>query len=151
MPTAMSAGSVVPPLAFALAALPLLVDNVRTGRITNANNAILLVTSLGVLALGPSFGMAPFHLPAPSPWLLVLLVPPALFATGAIGGGAAKFLIALLPWFSPGEYLAIVAAGFLAAGVIGKLRRQKDVQIAPPTALFGLIVLALSAANVAHR
>ena len=139
------ANQLLRPLAFAAAALPMVGDNLRTGNITNLNNGILLVGGLGVIALEPSLGMAPFQLPAPSPWMLVALVPFAMFVLRWIRGGAAKFLIALLPWFSPGEYLFVVGAGMLLAGLIAAALRRKDSQIAPPMALLGLIVLALRA------
>jgi len=146
MPSDFAARQLLAPLAFAAAALPMVVDNLRTGNITNMNNAILLFGGLGVMVLGPSLGMAEFHLPAASPWLLVALLPLAMFALRWIRGGAAKFLIALLPWFAPGEYLAVVGVGFLLAGIAAKILRRKDTQIAPPIVLLGLIVLALRAA-----
>ena len=133
----------IKPLVFAVAALPMVTDNLRTGHIANTNNAILLLAGLGVLALGPTLGMSEFHLPAPSLWMLVALVPFAMFALKWIRGGAAKFLIALLPWFSPGEYLSVVIIGFLLVGIAGKVLRQKDVQIATPMVVLGLVVMAV--------
>jgi Flp pilus assembly protein protease CpaA len=145
-----AASLLIKPLAFAAASLPLVIDNLRTGNITNMNNAILLVAGLGVMALGPTLGLAGFQLPALSPWMLVALVPFVMFALKWVRGGAAKFLIALLPWFSPGEYLAVVVSGFVLAGVTGAALRRKDVQIATPMVLLGLIVLALGAAARWH-
>ena len=136
----------IKPLAFLLAAAPLAIENLRTGAITNANNAILLAAGLGVLVLGPTLGMGAFQLPPLSPWLLVALLPFVMWALKWVGGGAAKFLIALLPWFSPGEYLAVVSIGFLLAGIVGQARRSKVVQIAPPMVLIGLLVQAAGAA-----
>lgn len=147
----LAANLLIKPLAFSVAALPLVIDNLRTGRITNWNNAILLFGGLGVLALGPTLGMSEFHLPAPSLWMLVALIPFAFFALGWIGGGAAKFLIALLPWFSPGEYLFVTIAGLILAGVIGRVRRRKDTQIALPMVVIVLIVQAVAIAASGQR
>ncbi len=130
----------IKPLAFSIAALPMVVDNLRTGRITNWNNAIIFLVGLGVLALGPTLGMPEFHLPALSLWPLVAVVPFVMFALKWIRGGAAKFLIALLPWLSPGEYLCVTIAGFILASLVSLVRRQKEMQIAPPMVLIGLIV-----------
>jgi uncharacterized membrane protein len=145
-----AANLLIKPLAFSIAALPMVVDNLRSGRITNTNNAILLLGGLGVMALGPTLGMSEFDLPAPSLWLLVAVVPFVMFALKWIRGGAAKFLIALLPWFSPGEYLFVVFTGFLAVGVAGKVLRHKDVQIATPMVVLGLVVMAVRVAAVRH-
>ncbi len=145
-----AANLLVKPLAFSVTALPMVIDNLRTGRVTNTNNAILLLCGLGVLALGPSLGMSQFHLPAPSLWMLVALVPFAMFALKWVGGGAAKFLIALLPWFSPGEYLFVVIAGFLLVGAAGMVLRHKEVQIATPMVVLGLVVMAVRVAAVRH-
>jgi prepilin peptidase CpaA len=130
----------IKPLAFSIAALPMVVDNLRTGRITNWNNVIIFLVGLGVLALGPTLSLSDFHLPAPSLWTLVALVPFVMFALKWIGGGAAKFLMALLPWFPPGEYLCVTIAGFVLASLVSLVRRQKEMQIAPPIVLIGLIV-----------
>ncbi len=124
---------VIKPLAFVVAALPMAIDNIRTGLISNLNNAILFLGGIGVLALGPTLGMETFSLPAPS------LVPFALFALRLIGGGAAKFLIALLPWFSPGEYIFVTVAGFIFAGVAGVARSRKNMQILLPILVAGLL------------
>jgi hypothetical protein len=140
----------IKPVAFFLAALPMLIENLRTGLVTNQNNAILFAVGLGVMVLGPTLGMGAFELPPLSPWMLVAFVPFAMFARGWVRGGAAKLLIALLPWFSPGEYLLVAAAGFLLAGVVGAVWRIKDVQIAPPILVIGFMVQALGAA-VRHR
>jgi Flp pilus assembly protein protease CpaA len=130
---------VIKPLAFVVAALPMAIDNIRTGLISNLNNAILFLGGIGVLALGPTLGMETFSLPAPSLWMLVALVPFALFALRLIGGGAAKFLIALLPWFSPGEYIFVTVAGFIFAGVAGVARSRKNMQILLPILVAGLL------------
>jgi Flp pilus assembly protein protease CpaA len=90
--------------------------------------------------------MAGFELPPPSPWMLVALVPFGMFALKMIGGGAAKLLIALLPWFAPGEYLFVVAMGFFATGVAGLALKRKDLQIATPVLALGLVLQVASAA-----
>jgi prepilin peptidase CpaA len=136
----------IKPLVFAIAALPMVVDNLRTGRITNTNNAILFLAGLGVLALEPLIGGADFNLPPASLWLLVAVIPFVFFALGWIGGGAAKFLIALLPWFSAGEYLSVAAAGLVLSSVIAKALRRPDAQIAPPTVMIGLVAQAAAIA-----
>jgi len=142
----------IKPLVFAIAALPMVIDNVRTGRITNANNAILFIAGLGVLALGPVLGGGDFQLPALSLWTLVVVLPFVFFALGWVGGGAAKFLIAMLPWFSAAEYLSVAVAGLLLAGVIAKALRRRDAQIAPPMVMLGLIVQVAAIAAVGpHR
>jgi Flp pilus assembly protein protease CpaA len=120
----------------------MLIDNVRTGQIKNPNNVLLLIVGLGVLVLGPRLGMDGFHLPALSAWPLVALVPFGLWVKGWLGGGAAKFLIALLPWFSPGEYVWVAVGGLVACSVIAKALRQKDTRLVPPAVAIGLMVQA---------
>jgi Flp pilus assembly protein protease CpaA len=146
----LAATLLIKPLVFAVAALPLVIDNLRTGQISNWNNTILLLGGLGILALGPTLGMSGFHLPAPSLWMLVALVPLAFFALGWVRGGAAKFLIALLPWFSSGEYLFVTISGLILAGVVALARRRKDTQIALPMVVIGLIVQAAGIAAGPH-
>jgi Flp pilus assembly protein protease CpaA len=141
----------VRPLVFAIAALPMVVDNLRTGRITNRNNAIIFLAGLGMLALWPVLSATDFHLPAPSLWMLVGVIPVAFFALGWIGGGGAKFLIALLPWFSAGEYLSVAAVGLILAGGVAKALRRENAQIAPPMVMMGLIVQAAGIAATAQH
>jgi hypothetical protein len=138
MPIDAAAHLLIKPLAFTIAALPLVVLNLRTGNIPNWANAVLLGAGLAILALAGTL--------APSPWILMALAPIILFALKILPGGAAKFLIALLPWFTPGEYLFVTGAGFLLVGLIGKFRGDASVQIATPMSAIGLLVLAANAA-----
>jgi Flp pilus assembly protein protease CpaA len=138
----------IKPLVYILATAPLVIDNLRRGKITNWNNAVLFVAGLGVLVLGQTLGMSAFQLPPLSPWMLVVFVPFIMFALKWVRGGAAKFLIALLPWFSRGQYIFVTVTGFFLAGVIGRVQRSQETQIAPPTVLIGLIV---QAAAVRHH
>ena len=53
--------------------------------------------------------------PATSPWwFLVAAIPFGMWWSGSLGGGAAKLLIALLPWFTPGQYVLVFFGGALA-------------------------------------
>jgi hypothetical protein len=72
--------------------------------------------------------------------MLMAFVPFGAWMLGMVGGGAAKFAIALLPWFSPAAYGFVVVAGLLVAGVTGVVRRRKDVQILLPMFVAGLVV-----------
>lgn len=146
MSFAVAAPLFVKPLAFLAASLPIVIENLRTGHIPNISNAALLAGGLGVMALGPTLGMAGFDLPSPSPWMLAALAPLGMYALKMIRGGAAKLLIALLPWFPPSEYLFVVAIGFFFAGAAGLALKRKDVQIATPMLALGLVLQVAGAA-----
>ena len=83
---------------FLLAILPLMIDNLRTGRATNANNLILLIGGLAMLVLDRAMGWSDRSLLASGGWILagmaVLLVVHRLIA---VPSGVAKTLMALLP------------------------------------------------------
>ena len=137
----------IKPLAFSIAALPVMVENLRTGMISNWGNAILLLAGLAVLTLEPTFGMSGFHLPVPLPWSPMKLILLAFFVRMRFGGGAVKFLVALLPWFSTDEYLLVTTARCALASIIGYVRGIKEVQIAPQMVVIGLLVLAVGTAG----
>ena len=134
-------------LAFALATLPMVIYNLRTGMITNLYNAVILLAGIGVLALGPTFGMSGFSLHSLGFWTLSAIVFLFFYKRGWIHGGATKFFIALLPWFSQNEYISVASCGLLVAAVIGLTLRHKEPQIAPSVVVCGLIALVVSAAH----
>ena len=128
---------------FVLAILPLLIDNLRTCRVTNGNNLILLLGGLAMLVLDRAMGWSDRSLMESGVWIIagaaVLLV---LVPLGGGPFGVAKTLIALLPWFSVDGYLVMVSAGLLVAALIGYAKRR-DAQVVPPLAAVGVFVLAL--------
>jgi hypothetical protein len=128
---------------FLLAILPLMIDNLRTGRATNGNNLILLLGGLAMLVLDRGMGWSDRSLLASGGWIIagmaVLLVVPRMIG---IPSGVAKTLMALLPWFTMANYLVVVAAGLLITALIGFVTRR-DAPVVPPLMVAGAFILAL--------
>lgn len=128
---------------FLLAILPLMIDNLRTGRATNANNLILLIGGLAMLVLDRAMGWSDRSLLASGGWILagmaILLVVHRLIG---VPSGVAKTLMALLPWFTVESYLVVVTAGLLVTALIGFATRR-DAPVVPSLMVAGVFVLAL--------
>lgn len=108
--------------AFAIILLPALIENLRRDTITNLQSALVFVAGMTLLAAERLFVATPMSLPWVfwiAAFLLVLLL--ALF--GQVAGGGAKFMIALLPWFTIWEgYAAVVWAGLLLTAALGYVK-----------------------------
>ncbi|KRQ97830.1 hypothetical protein [Bradyrhizobium valentinum] len=128
---------------FLLAILPLMIDNLRTGRATNGNNLILLLGGLAMLVLDRAVGWSDRSLLASGGWIIaggaVLLVVHRMIG---VPSGVAKTLIALLPWFAMGSYLVVVTAGLLITALIGFVTRR-DAPVVPPLMVAGVFILAV--------
>src|SRR5262249_42739388 len=101
---------------FLLAVLPLLIDNLRTGRVTNGNNLIVLFGGLAMLVLDRAMGWSNQSLLASGGWIIAGMV--ILLVVIQMTGqpfGVAKTLMALLPWFTIESYLIVFSAGLLMA------------------------------------
>jgi hypothetical protein len=116
-----------------LSMAPLLISNVRTGLAKNALLGLLL--AIGVLAavLRPVYGDEPLKLSSLVIWVFAAILLIGISASGIIGGGVAKLLIALLPWFSFGHYLLTITLGMLLAAVVGWIKGRAAL-IVPPMA-----------------
>jgi hypothetical protein len=136
------------PIAFALAILPLLVLNLRTGQVKNSYILLVFASGLVIAAVsrGSDWSLSPVPLIS-VPWFVaasaVLIV---LFCTSIIPGGVAKTLIALLPWFSILGYLFVVTAGSFAFAFFAYLHRRNIYQsqtlpVVPIVATIGMISL----------
>jgi hypothetical protein len=130
---------------FLLAILPLMIDNLRTGRATNGNNLILLLGGLAMLVLDRATGWSDRSLLASGGWIVagmaILLV---LHQIADFPSGVAKTLMALLPWFSVDGYLLMATAGLLATGLFGYVtRRDAPVPVVPALVVAGVFTLAL--------
>ena len=135
------------PLALSAVTLPLVVHNLRTGRITNGYNATLFFAGIGVLVFGPGFGMETYQPPAPWFWVLVAF---GAWRIAGFGGGV-KFLMVLLPWFSEEEYVFVAIAGLLVTGIVGLARKNREAQIAPTMVAMGMLVHAPGIASIMLR
>jgi hypothetical protein len=128
---------------FLLAVLPLMIDNLRTGRATNGNNLILLLGGLAMLALDRAMGWSDRSLLASGGWIIagmaVLLVIHPLIG---VPSGVAKTLMALLPWFTVANYLVVITAGLLITALIGFVTRR-DAPVVPSLMVAGVFILAL--------
>jgi hypothetical protein len=128
---------------FLVAILPLLIDNLRTGRATNANNLILLLGGLAMLILDRAMGWSDRSLLASGGWIIagmaILFVVPRIIG---IPSGVAKTLMALLPWFTLESYLVVVTAGLLVTALIGYVTRR-DAPVVPSLTVAGVFILAL--------
>ena len=108
--------------AFFLLLLPVLVENVRSGRLTNAHSAMVFLGGVALLVadrvvVDPSAEI-PWGL-----WAAVILLVILSAVMGALPGGVAKFLIAVLPWFTGWEpYLWTAMAAFFLTAAIGYFR-----------------------------
>jgi hypothetical protein len=131
--------------AFALALLPALLTNARSGEIGNWDNAIVLMGGVAVVLAGRFVGGQ-----APPPYLFWGLAFGGLFVLAmmrSVPAGVVKFLAALLPWFDhPGGYFAAITIGFVAIAVAGTLRGGGPFPVVPPLYLAGLGTLAIAAA-----
>lgn len=122
-----------------LAFIPLLIYNLRTGNVKDALIGAILATGVIVAFFGPQIGAAPLTLSTLIGWALttVCLVGAALLCGAP--GGIAKFLIALLPWFSVGDYLMVIVIGmFLTVAVC--LVTRRSAAIVPPMMAASLAV-----------
>ena len=128
---------------FLLAILPLMIDNLRTGRATNANNFILMLGGIAMLVLYRTMGWSDRSLLASGGWIIagmaVLLVVHRMIG---IPSGVAKTLMALLPWFTVESYLVVVTAGLLITALIGYVTRR-EAPVVPSLVAVGAIILAL--------
>jgi len=128
---------------FLLAILPLLIDNLRTGRATNANNLVLLLGGLAMLVLDRAMGWSDRSLLASVEWIIAgVAVVFVVHRMIGVPGGVAKTLMALLPWFSLEGYLVVVAAGMLITLLMSYVTRR-DAPSVPFLTVAGVLVLAL--------
>lgn len=131
-------------LAFALAVLPALLSNLRSGAISNLDCAIALLGGVAMLLAGRMLVGVGEALPLAF-WSLAAVALIAVFATGVLPGGVVKFLLVLLVWFDdPFKYLAVFATGFGLAAIAGWLRGGRAPAV-PGFYVAGLGVLAWSA------
>jgi len=128
---------------FLLAILPLLIDNLRTGRATNANNLILLLGGLAMLVLDRAVGWSDRSLLASGGWIIAgMAIVLVVHRMIGVASGVAKTLMALLPWFTVEGYLVVVTAGLLITALIGYVTRR-DAPVVPFLTVAGVFILAL--------
>ncbi len=104
--------------AFALVLLPVMIANLRTGRISNGQSALVLITGAALVVaervLTGTWTVAPLF------WGITAAAMLLLAALRVLPGGGAKFMIALLPWFAnSGALMVVVTAGFFITAAIG--------------------------------
>jgi len=131
------------PAGFLLAILPLMIDNLHTGRATNLNNFILLFGGILMLVLYRTMGWSDRSLLVSGGWIIAGIA--VLFLVhGMIGipSGVAKTLMALLPWFTVESYLVLITAGLLATALIGFITRR-DAPAVPSLMFAGVVILSL--------
>jgi hypothetical protein len=129
---------------FALAILPALIVNLKTGQAKNRDNAILFVAGVLVAIFGSYVGLDPLKLSTVIGWFGLAVLMLAAAAFGVVSGGVAKFMIALLPWFALGDYVAlIIVGGFLTAG-IAALKSGKTAPVIAPMAASGIAIWGAS-------
>jgi|GEM_PF-2879307 len=98
--------------AFILLLMPVLVENLKSGRLTNAHNAMVFLGGVALLVAERLLADPSMSLPW-GLWGAVILLVMLSAGLGAVPGGVAKFLIALLPWFTGWEaYLGTATAAF---------------------------------------
>ena len=126
---------------FIIIVLPAAYRNYTTSRISNSSNIAILVCGMAAAALVQWLAGQPISLPVGT-WVLTAIGVFAIFVVsgGGLNGGIAKFLIALVPWFSLPSYLMVVTMGFLIAAVVAKLGRG-SAQVVPPFFAIGLLFL----------
>ncbi|WFU16999.1 hypothetical protein [Bradyrhizobium sp. CB3481] len=128
---------------FLLAILPLMIDNLRSGRATNGNNLILLLGGLAMLILDRAMGWSDRSLLASGGWIIagmaILLVVHRMIG---VPSGVAKTLMALLPWFTVANYLVVITAGLLITALTGFVTRR-DAPVVPSLMVAGVFILAL--------
>ena len=134
--------------AFVLAVLPLLYENLRSGRAANRHNVLLFSIGLGFAMLASELGWTGRSAATIMSWVLgagLLLI--AAAALRWVPGGIAKTLGALVPWFPFGAWLVVVTLGFALAAVAARIGRGRSL-IVPPLALaaVGVILVRLALA-----
>jgi hypothetical protein len=131
--------------AFLFVMLPVLIENLRSGRITNPHNAMIFLVGLALLVTEQLLGEPPVS-PPWGLWGAVALLVTLSAMLGAVPGGIAKFLIALLPWFTGWEpYLLTATAAFLLCAACGYAMRR-EAPLIPSFYLAGLGTLIYAAA-----
>lgn len=120
--------------------MPLAVVNYRKRIVPNAMLGPMFVIGV-VVALVPMYLTgAPLELSGLVWRAIVGVGCVTLYICKVIPAGVAKLLMALLPWFLPGEYLVVFSAGMVMAGACGLVTR-KDAPIAPPMMIASLAVV----------
>jgi hypothetical protein len=129
--------------AFAAVLLPVMIANVRTGRITNAQSALVLIAG-GALVIAERVLTGAWNA-APVSWAIAATAILLLAALRVLPGGGAKFLVALLPWLADwGAFVAVVTIGFFATAAIGVARGGQS-PLVPGFYLAGLGALIYAA------
>jgi hypothetical protein len=121
---------------FSLGVLPLLVDNLRTGRATNRNNGILAIAGLASTGINHGFGWDQQPLWVTGGWIAFGVI--GLFiltAKGILPGGVAKTMMALLPWFTTTDYLLVIGAGLILAILLALALGRRVVPVTAPLVL----------------
>lgn len=136
------------PAVFTLVSAPMLLEALRGSAITNLNNLALLAAGLGVAALGDDAGAHGLHLSMPGPFALVAVLLFLLWRVGGLGGGAAKYMIALLPWFGPETYLVTVSVGLAVKFGLEKLLGRAEISMVPGVFALGLLSMVLPLLHV---
>ena len=136
------------PIAFALAILPLLLLNIRTGNVKNSYILLVFVAGLVIAAVsrGSDWSLSSVLLIQFLWFVAASAVLFVLSCTGIIPGGVAKTSIALLPWFSILSYLFVVTAGLFAFAFFAYLHRRniysrQALPVVPIVAIAGMISL----------
>lgn len=126
---------------FIISALPLFIDNLRTGAASNRNNLILAVGGLTALVISHVLGWGDRPLLPLAVWIAVGAVALIIVAAARIlPGGVTKTMMVLLVWFSWMNYLLVISVGFVLAGVVGAIIRR-NVPMAATLIIAGLGVL----------
>lgn len=119
-------------LMFAVAVLPLLIDNLRTMHATNLNNFILAAAGLIMVGIEHSLGWSHQSLSAIGGWVVLGVIGLVVLAfVSQLPGGAAKTLMALLLWFPAPDFIIVLWVGSLLTALIGFTTRR-DTAIVPP-------------------
>lgn len=120
---------------FLIAVLPLLIDNLRTGKATNRNNLILALAGIFSIIVNHLTGWNHQSIWAMATWIVLGGFGLAILSVvGLLPGGVAKTMMALLPWFTVTDYLLMILIGFIVAGVIALVMRR-NVPMAWPLAI----------------
>ena len=129
--------------AFAVVLLPVMIANLRTGRITNMQSGLVLIAGAALVVaervLTGAWNAAPVF------WAVIATAILLLAAFRVLPGGGAKFLIALLPWFAQWPaFAAVVTIAFFATAAIG-YARGGEAPLVPGFYVSGLGALIYSA------
>lgn len=131
--------------AFALLLLPVLAENLTSGRITNAHNALIFLAGAVLLVAERLLVDSSAGLPWAF-WIAAFLLVMVAAFMGAVPGGVAKFLIALLPWFTGWEaYVVTATAGFFLTAAWG-YAKGSQAPLVPSFHVAGLGALIYAAA-----